>query len=496
MKTRVRFAPSPTGPLHIGGLRTALFSYLYAKQNKGDFLLRIEDTDQNRYVEGSEKYIQDALQWCGIVPDEGPNNGGSFGPYRQSERKDIYHQYIEELIKKGKAYYAFDSNEELSQARNKAESKGETFRYGHKNRLDFKNSLTLENEMLKDALEGKYVIRLKVEAGEYLTVYDLIRGNVSVNTDELDDKILIKSDGMPTYHFANVVDDELMKISCVIRGEEWLPSLPLHQLLYNAFGWEAPEFMHLPLILKPDGKGKLSKRDGDKGGFPVFPLKWEDKTSGFREMGFLNEAMVNYLALLGWNNGDDEELYTMEDLILLFSVNGVQKGGARFDYEKARWINHQYILKKSSEELCTMTFVKKQLAHFDEDKHLSILNLIKERLYTLADIEKEIKFLEATYPYDKKVFDKLIKNDPLRIAKQIKEYLSNGLSGNELKNSLMDWAKANKIKLGFVMQSFRLAMVGKLTGPDLFEICKVLGKEVSLKRINLFIDHINNITKH
>jgi glutamyl-tRNA synthetase len=228
----------------------------------------------------------------------------------------------------------------------------------------------------------------------------------------------------------------------------------------------------------------------------VFPLKWEDKTSGFREMGFLNEAMVNYLALLGWNNGDDEELYTMEDLILLFSVNGVQKGGARFDYEKARWINHQYILKKSSEELCTMTFVKKQLAHFDEDKHLSILNLIKERLYTLADIEKEIQFLEATYPYDKKVFDKLIKNDPLRIAKQIKEYLSNGLSGNELKNSLMDWAKANKIKLGFVMQSFRLAMVGKLTGPDLFEICKVLGKEVSLKRINLFIDHINNITKH
>ncbi|MEK9612293.1 MAG: glutamate--tRNA ligase [Flavobacteriaceae bacterium] len=496
MKTRVRFAPSPTGPLHIGGLRTALFSYLYAKQNQGDFILRIEDTDQNRYIEGSEKYIQDALEWCGIIPNEGPKYGGSFGPYRQSDRKNIYQEQIQKLIDKGRAYYAFDSSESLSKAREEAESKGETFRYGHKNRLQFKNSLTLKNEKLNEALKGKYVVRLKVRPGEKVTVLDLIRGNVQVNTDELDDKILIKSDGMPTYHFANVVDDELMEISCVIRGEEWLPSLPLHQLLYDAFEWDAPQFMHLPLILKPNGKGKLSKRDGDKGGFPVFPLKWGEDTKGFFEMGFLKEGMINYLALLGWNSGDDEELYSMNDLIRHFSIDGIQKGGARFDYEKARWVNHQHILGKTSEELYQLEIIKKQLIGFSKEEHIAILELVKERLYTLLDLEDEVKFLKATYPYEEKSINKILKGNPIAIGMQINKFLSGGLKGEKLKNGLKNWANENNIPMGSVMQTFRLALVGKLTGPDLFDICKILGKEVSLDRVNTFIDHINHLTKN
>ena len=309
METRVRFAPSPTGPLHIGGLRTALFNYLFARKNNGVFILRVEDTDQNRYVKGSEAYIQNALEWSGLIPDEGPSNGGKYGPYRQSERRNIYQKYISELVQKGKAYYAFDKPETLQDERKKSEDKGETFRYGAENRMQFLNSLTLDKEDVDKRLERSFVVRLKVDPGVRITVFDEIRGTIELDSSLLDDKILMKSDGMPTYHFANVVDDQLMKITCVISGEEWLPSLPIHQLIYDAFGWTSPKFMHLPLILKPSGKGKLSKRDGDKEGFPVFPLAWGKETFGFKEIGFLPKGLINYLALLGWNSGTEREVY-------------------------------------------------------------------------------------------------------------------------------------------------------------------------------------------
>ena len=400
--TRVRFAPSPTGPLHIGGLRTALFNYLHARKNKGTFILRVEDTDQNRYVEGSESYIEEALEWCGMIPDEGPVNGGNFGPYRQSERKAIYKKYIDELIKKGGAYYAFDSADSLKEARNKSEKSGKTFKYGSQNRHLFQNSLTLSPKEVEEAIKGDYVVRLKVSPGAVVQVEDLVRGTVRVDSDLLDDKILMKSDGMPTYHFANVVDDHLMKITTVIRGEEWLPSLPMHQLIYDAFEWKAPEFMHLPLILKPNGKGKLSKRDGEKEGFPVFPLQWKEETTGFREMGFLPEAMVNYLALLGWNDGSENERFTLKDLEEAFDVSGVQKGGARFDYEKARSVNHQILIDTPSELLIENELVKKLLVEFPKEQWLDLLSLVKERLYTLMDLKEETSFLLRPHPYDEK----------------------------------------------------------------------------------------------
>ena len=491
MKTRVRFAPSPTGPLHIGGLRTALFNYLFAKKKAGVFVLRIEDTDQNRYVKGSEDYIQEALEWCGMYPDEGPKNGGEFGPYRQSERKNIYAKHIQNLLKKGAAYYAFDKAEHLNEERREAEKKGETFKYDHQNRLQFKNSLTLTEEETKEALKDKFVIRLKVESNQTVIVKDIIRGVVRVKTDTLDDKILMKSDGMPTYHFANVVDDHLMKITCVIRGEEWLPSLPMHKLIYNAFGWETPEFMHLPLILKTVGKGKLSKRDGDKDGYPVFPLKWGKETPGFREMGFLASGMVNYLALLGWNEGIKKEVYSLKELEGAFSTKGVQKGGARFDYEKAKWINQQQLQKMSIEEIYSLSRVKELLSQFKEEKHLSLIKLVKKRLNILDDIKDELTFIEGTYPYDEKVIDKIINKNPKTILEQIKKTLIEEDDVDLFKEQIIFWSKKNEVSMGILMQSFRLALVGRLTGPDIFEVCSVLGKEVSLKRINDLIEHLN-----
>ena len=491
MKTRVRFAPSPTGPLHIGGLRTALFNYLYARKHKGIFILRVEDTDQNRYVSGSETYIQEALEWCGMVPDEGPVNGGAYGPYRQSERTSIYKKHIDQLIASGTAYYAFDLTDTLDTSRKEAEQKGETFRYGSHNRMQFRNSLTLSDNEIKAALEGDYVVRLKVTPGQRVSVTDEVRGNVTVESDLLDDKILMKSDGMPTYHFANVVDDRLMEITTVIRGEEWLPSLPMHKLIYDAFGWETPKFMHLPLILKPNGKGKLSKRDGDKDGFPVFPLEWGEDTPGFREMGFLPEGLVNYLALLGWNDGSEKELFSLTELEAAFSVEGVQKAGARFDYEKAKSVNHQYLSKADAGTLLVMQKAQEVLNDFEEEKQLQIINLFKERLYTINDLEEEIAFLRNPYPYDEKSVAKIQNKKPLMVLKQIALLLENQKEGETIKNALFQWAKNNDVPLGLVMQSFRLSLVGKLTGPDLFEICTLLGKNVSLKRVQNFIQYLS-----
>lgn len=487
---RVRFAPSPTGPLHIGGLRTALFNYLYARKHNGVFILRVEDTDQNRYVEGSERYIQEALEWCGMVPDEGPYNGGEFGPYRQSERKSIYLEYIRVLLENEKAYYAFDSTEELSTARTEAEQKGHAFRYGAHNRLQFVNSLTLSNEEIEERKKGDYVIRLKVDPGAMVSVFDEVRGTVAVATEELDDKVLMKSDGMPTYHFANVVDDHLMQISCVIRGEEWLPSLPHHQLLYDAFQWQSPKFMHLPLILKPSGKGKLSKRDGEKEGFPVFPLQWKESI-GYKEKGFLPESMVNYLALLGWNSGTEDELFSLAELEKRFSVSGVQKGGARFDYEKARWINHQHLQKKSSEDLLQFDEFQMALKDFTAAQQLMIVTLIKERLYTLYDVNEEVRLFISPYPFDDKALEKILPKNPLLVLEEAQKVIASGVPAEALKEVLLEWATKQSLGVGVVMQSLRIALVGKLSGPDLFAIITVLGNSVSLRRIENAITYIN-----
>ena len=488
--TRVRFAPSPTGPLHIGGLRTALFNYLEAKKNKGVFILRVEDTDQNRYVEGSGDYIQEALEWCGMIPDEGPKNGGNFGPYKQSLRKSIYKEHIDRLIQEGSAYYAFDLPEELSKARLDAEKTGETFKYGSGNRMNFKNSLTLNESEKNEALKGNYVVRLKVVPGCKVSVYDEIRGNITVETDLLDDKILMKSDGMPTYHFANVVDDKLMKISTVIRGEEWLPSLPMHKLIYDAFSWSVPKFMHLPLILKPSGKGKLSKRDGEKEGFPVFPLRWNKEIIGFKEIGFLPEALVNYLALLGWNDGSENELFNLKDLEKVFNVDGIQKAGARFDYEKARWVNHQYIAKTKNSILAKNTLIRDELLNYPSEKHENIIGLLKERLYTLTDFKKEVSFLKEPDKFDEKAVAKLKEKNPQTVLYKILSLVDESGDGFKIKEPLFQWAKKEDISFGVVMQSLRLSLIGNLTGPDIFSVCSILGKAVTLKRVSNFIKHI------
>lgn len=490
-KMRVRFAPSPTGPLHIGGVRTALFNYLYARKNKGVFILRIEDTDQNRYIEGSEDYIQNTLEWTGMVPDEGPSNGGNYGPYRQSERKELYQKYIEQLLANGAAYYSFDTPEELENARKESEKKGETFRYGAHNRMNFDNSLNCGQDALKEKLKGSYVVRLKINPEYNITVKDEVRGFIRQEGALLDDKILMKADGMPTYHFANVVDDHLMRIDTVIRGEEWLPSLPIHQLLYEAFQWKAPKFMHLPLILKPSGKGKLSKRDGDKAGFPVFPLDWNNEIKGFKQEGFIAEAFVNYLALLGWNSGKEQELFSLKELEALFSVGGIQKGGARFDIEKARWINHQYINKKTAAELLEIEGVGSQLSTINEQKQMLVLELIKERLFTLNEIAKECGWLRNPNHYDEKIVKKLNAKGAGPVLKQLLLEIEKISNLDDLNKHLKSWAKENQIPLGLMMQSLRISLVGSLSGPDLFEICKLLGKAVILERIDTAISFFN-----
>ncbi|MCK4361184.1 MAG: glutamate--tRNA ligase [Bacteroidales bacterium] len=497
-KVRVRFAPSPTGPLHIGGLRTALFNYLFAKKNNGDFILRIEDTDLARYVPGAEEYIIESLKWCNIKIDEGITVGGLYEPYRQSERKGIYRKYAKQLIDNGYAYYAFDTPDDLEQMRGslKAE-KSSTQQYNAITRSSMKNSLSLTNEEVRHRLESvePYVIRFKMPWNEEVTVNDLIRGKVTVNTSELDDKVLFKSDGMPTYHLANVVDDHLMKITHVIRGEEWLPSTPLHVLLYKAFGWEnkMPEFAHMPLTLKPDGKGKLSKRDGDRLGFPVFPLQWtnpitKEVFSGFRESGYFPEAFINILAFLGWNPGTEQEIFSMDELTKVFSLERIVKSGSRFDPEKAKWYNHQYLIKKSDDELAELykSILKEKGIDADLNYLKKICALIKERVNFVSEFwDQSYYFFEAPTEYDQKVIKKRWKENTPDILKDIIDILKKSEPFNAVNTEKLvkDYIQKNELNMGQVLNVLRLTLVGSAKGPGLFNIMELLGKKEVIRRI-------------
>ncbi len=500
-KVRVRFAPSPTGGLHIGGLRTALFNYLFAKKHGGDFILRIEDTDQTRFVEGAEQYIEEALEWSGIPYDEGPNKDSGFGPYRQSERKAIYKNYALELIEKGHAYYAFDTPEALQAHRTNHEEKGKTFIYNGHNRLKLDNSLSLTAQEVANKLADgiPYVIRFKTPETTQVQVRDIIRGQVSFKSEVLDDKVLFKGDGMPTYHLANIVDDHLMEISHVIRGEEWLPSLPLHVQLYQAFGWEAPEFAHLPLIMKPTGKGKLSKRDGEKGGFPVFPLAWEEGT-GYREAGYMPEAVVNFLALLGWNPGTEEELFDLEGLIALFNLERVQKSGARFDPEKTKWFNQQHLQKASNESLLdgfkqalVSTETGAITAQYSNEKLLQIIGMVKERAVFAKDLVGLSDYLfKAPDQYDEKAVKKQWKQQSPVILKDIQELLAQqeDFSSAPLEAAVKGYISDKELSFGAVMPPLRLALVGALSGPHVFDIMEVLGAQECEKRIDQIIQSL------
>ena len=505
-KVRVRFAPSPTGPLHIGGVRTALFNYLFAKKHGGDFLLRIEDTDQARYVPGAEDYIHKALEWSGITIDEGPKQGGPFAPYRQSERKAIYRQYAEQLLASGHAYYAFDTTEELDRARTEAEEKGETFTYNAFNRNLMKNSLSLSESECKVLLLSSthYVIRFKMPENQDVTEVDLIRGSVTFNTSLLDDKVLFKSDGMPTYHLANVVDDHLMEISHVIRGEEWLPSMPLHVLLYRAFGWEntMPRFTHLPLILKPVGKGKLSKRDGDKLGFPVFPLLWNDPETGdtsrgYREDGYFSEAFVNMLALLGWNPGTEQEIFSMKELCEAFSLERVGKSGARFDPEKTKWFNHQYFIKKTNNELgeLFLPLLNGKGIMADLSTVVRVCGMVKERCNFVSEIWDQSYYLfQPPNTYDEKIVSKRWKNEVPGVMREISDFLGTiqQWKVTVIKERFSVFVADNGWNFGTVMNSLRLCLVGGSFGPDIFDICEIIGQAETVSRILNAIVTIKN----
>lgn len=504
-RVRVRFAPSPTGPLHIGGVRTALFNYLFAKKHGGDFILRIEDTDQARYVKGAEEYIIKSLKWCNILFDESVECGGNYGPYRQSDRKSIYKQYATKLIENGWAYYAFDTTEELDFIRKKSESEGNSnWQYDVNTRSSMRNSLTLNSAETQSLLSqnNQFVIRFKFPENENIKAFDLIRGEVVVNSNTLDDKVLFKSDGMPTYHLANVVDDYLMKISHVIRGEEWLPSMPLHVMLYKAFGWSdvMPKFAHLPLLLKPDGKGKLSKRDGDRLGFPVFPLEWKSEegeiSSGYCESGYFAESFVNMLALLGWNSGTEQEIFTMNQLIENFSLERVGKSGSKFDPEKAKWFNQQYLRMKSGEELAElfMPILNQQNIKTTSDKVVKICNLVKERATFVKDLWQHSSFFfQKPEFYDDKVVKKRWDNNIPNILLQISKLISkNGDFNSEtIKHSLHSFIEENQLNMGQVMNCLRLVLVGGSIGPDIAEIINILGKEEVELRIKNGIEKIN-----
>ena len=499
-KVRVRFAPSPTGALHIGGVRTALYNYLFAKKHAGDFILRIEDTDQSRYVAGAEKYITNALEWCGIFSDESPEKGGSKAPYRQSERKDIYKKYVAVLIKKGAAYYAFDTSEALELERKNYEQRGERFLYHWKNRKQLDNSLSMDTATLQKRLASgePYVIRFKIPANQTLTLTDKIRGAIQIGTNNLDDKVLFKSDGMPTYHLANVVDDHLMAISHVIRGEEWLPSMALHILLYAAFGWQPPEFAHLPLILKPTGKGKLSKRDGAKMGFPVLPLAYEDPLSkklskGFKQEGYFKEAFVNMLALLGWNDGTDREIFSMEQLIQKFSLERISKAGARFSIEKAQWFNAHYLQEKSDEELgkLFLPVLEQKGMYAPIEKVTKMIALTKERAVFVRDFwELGNYFFFVPKTYDTKSLKKIWKEPTLVLIAELLETLEEVATfrADILQRHIKTWIAQKKVGFGTLMQPLRLSLVGALKGVDIFKIMEFIGKEDSLQRIRIFIN--------
>ncbi len=501
---RVRFAPSPTGPLHIGGVRTALFNYLFAKKHGGIFILRIEDTDQNRYVANAEQYIKDALNWSGIPFDEGPGKEGKFGPYRQSERKDIYKKYADELIAIGKAYYAFDTAEELDALRNECQENKNAFIYNHHNRENLNNSLSLNAEEVQKQLDNgdKYVIRFKTPVNKTLEMQDMIRGDIKIDTNTLDDKILFKSDGMPTYHLANIVDDHLMEITHVIRGEEWLPSMALHVLLYKSFGWEAPEFAHLPLILKPTGKGKLSKRDGDKLGFPVFPLAYKNESTGeisrgYREDGYFKDAFINMLAFLGWNPGTEQELFSLEELIQAFVISKVGKSGAKFDVDKTKWFQHQYLINKDDKELAELFLEEdSRLRGTDKGNDLNyiikVVGLIKERATFVRDFwDLGSYFFIAPVEYDNKASKKSWKADTSDLMKEIILVLNeiDDFSSKNIENIVKEWITSKEIGFGKVMQPFRLSLVGAMKGPHLYDITSLIGKEETIKRLEQAIEN-------
>lgn len=499
---RVRFAPSPTGPLHIGGVRTALYNYLFARKNGGKMILRIEDTDQTRFVEGAEDYIKESLKWCGIEFDEGIEGKGNFGPYKQSERKELYIKYAQELIESGWAYYAFDSAEELNALRDQAEAEKQVFTYNAITRKALKNSLTLSSEETQQLLDSsEYVIRFKMPEEEEIMFTDAIRGEVTVNSSRLDDKILFKSDGMPTYHLANIVDDHMMEISHVIRGEEWLPSAPLHVLLYRAYGWEEPIFAHLPIILKPVGKGKLSKRDGDKMGFPVFPMSWKDpKTkevfTGYKESGYFPDSFINMLALLGWNPGTEQEIFSMEGLIEAFSLERVGKSGAKFDPDKTKWFNQQYMKNQKDSDLfeAYQAILQDQgISSIHKDMTVEVIGLVKERCVFVADLwDQSYFFFQTPQEYNAKVVKKRWKEQtPAQIA-DIKVILENTniWEAVPMHDLVAQYIEDKEIGFGAVMNALRLAIVGDSKGPDLFKIIELIGKEEAILRLELALENI------
>lgn len=500
MSVRVRFAPSPTGALHIGGVRTALYNYLFAKMQGGSFILRIEDTDQTRFVEGAEDYIRNSLAWAGIHPDEGVIEGGDFGPYKQSERKELYQKYAQQLVDEGKAYYAFDTPEELDAMRERLkENRISNPQYNAITRNQMMNSLTLSEVEVEEMISKgtPYVIRFKMPKNEDVRFKDEVRGWVVVKTTTLDDKILMKSDGMPTYHLANIVDDHLMQITHVIRGEEWLPSAPLHVLLYESFGWEAPRFAHLPLLLKPDGNGKLSKRAADKLGFPIFPLNWTDPetkelSTGFKEAGYLPDAFINFLALLGWNPGGDQEIFTLEELISLFSLEKINKAGSRFDIEKAKWFNQQYLKTKSNQELASA--LKPALPFTVEDEKLErVVASLKERVTFINEmVEAGAFYFSAPVDYDAKTVKKKWNDFAMEklegFAKDLLEFEQ--VSPEEAKQVFSNYLAKDETPFGKVMPALRLALTGQGGGPDLMEIISILGPQEVSKRIQLAIEKI------
>jgi glutamyl-tRNA synthetase len=508
-KIRVRFAPSPTGPLHIGGVRTALYNYLFARQNGGDMILRIEDTDQTRFVPGAEEYIIEALEWLGIKFDEGVHIGGNYGPYRQSDRKPLYRQYADQLLRDGWAYYAFDKPEALDAKRKEYEAQKKTFQYDCNTRSGMENSLSLSAEEVQQRLDSgePYVVRFKFPENIDITVHDLIRGDVTMNSRLLDDKVLFKSDGMPTYHLANIVDDHLMEVSHVIRGEEWLPSAPLHVMLYKAFGWEEtmPQFAHLPLLLKPDGNGKLSKRDGDRLGFPVFPLDWKnpqtgETASGYREQGYLPEAVVNMLALLGWNPGNDQELMTMDELIRLFSIEHISKSGAKFNVEKAKWFNHEYLQKCSDERLADMfqPQLKEHGVDAPRDYVVRVVGMMKERLNFPQELwDQTHYFFVAPTQYDPKAVSKRWKPGMTRHMAKVIEILNTvPFEYDAIHKALLeDYIKGNELNMGQIMNSLRLAVVGTTVGPDMLTLVMTIGKDETIARVQRAIDVIGEVAE-